>query len=192
MVSDMKSSRVNNLGKITAVLMLLFLFLIVNSETETFAEGRQFRFTVYYQDADGNELREPHMFYDSEGSKTVLECAEIPGYEPVVEKLTKTISSNDDENVFTFVYHKEEGVNIEEDEVPLASSETSVSKARDVSDAKKDAYDLDTKPPIAEPGKPMTRSEERSFSMILLLITCIAFAAAFLLYRHKTAVKKRK
>lgn len=230
---------------IAADILILFfsVILIMTAAPHAFAEGNsQVRFTVYYQDTGGKSLAEPHTFYDKAGAKTLINHVKIEGYEPVTGKLVKTLSSNEDENVFTFVYRKTEGKTIGDDSAPLASpgaegteketepeaeskpkaedkkkseetekdtkaSETEVKPADTEEETEAaepetnqenngtasvmnssgdtyDVYDLDEKPPVAEPGKPMSIKEERSFSALLLIATLILFIAALALLKY--------
>lgn len=65
-------------------------------------------YTVNYQDADGNELAPSQQFYGNVGDKPVVAYRYIDGYIPQAAALTKTLSSNEAENVFTFVYEEGE------------------------------------------------------------------------------------
>lgn len=67
-------------------------------------QGDMVAYTVNYQDAQGNELLPSETFYGSVGDKPVVAYQYKDGYEPEVRALTKTLSSNEAENVFTFIY----------------------------------------------------------------------------------------
>lgn len=71
-------------------------------------KGNQVAYTVNYQDADGNSLSESNTFYGNVGDKPVVAYRYIEHYVPEVLALTKTLSDNAAENVFTFVYNPEE------------------------------------------------------------------------------------
>jgi hypothetical protein len=66
--------------------------------------GNAVSYTVNYQDADGNTLAPSESFYGNVGDKPVIAFTYIEGYQPQAYNLTKTLSSNEAENVFTFVY----------------------------------------------------------------------------------------
>lgn len=61
-------------------------------------------YTVNYQDASGNALAESQTFYGNIGDKPVVAYRYIENYIPDALALTKTLSDNESENVFTFTY----------------------------------------------------------------------------------------
>lgn len=61
-------------------------------------------YTVNYQDADGKSLAESQTFYGNVGDKPVVAYRYIENYIPQALALTKTLSDNEVENVFTFTY----------------------------------------------------------------------------------------
>ena len=61
-------------------------------------------YTVNYQDEAGNELAPSRSYYGNVGDKPVVAFLYVEGYEPMAYNLTKTLVSNEAENVFTFVY----------------------------------------------------------------------------------------
>lgn len=67
-------------------------------------KGNVTSYTIYYEDADGNQLAEKDVFYGNVGDKPVVAYKYIEGYEPQVLGYTKTLSENEADNVFTFVY----------------------------------------------------------------------------------------
>ena len=67
-------------------------------------KGNQVSYTVNYQDANGRELAPSDTFYGNVGDKPVVAYKFINGYAPKALGLTKTLSENAAENVFTFVY----------------------------------------------------------------------------------------
>lgn len=71
-------------------------------------QGDMVAYTVNYQDAQGNELLPSETFYGNVGDKPVVAYQYREGYEPESLALTKTLSSNEAENVFTFVYRPAE------------------------------------------------------------------------------------
>ena len=66
--------------------------------------GSQTGYTVNYQDAEGNELAPSRTYYGNVGDKPVVAYLYIENYNPQTLALTKTLSDNEAENVFTFVY----------------------------------------------------------------------------------------
>lgn len=67
-------------------------------------KGNQVAYTVNYRDDDGNELAPSEVFYGNVGDKPVVSYMYIEGYVPEALGLTKTLSANAAENVFTFEY----------------------------------------------------------------------------------------
>ena len=83
--------------------------------------GSQIGYTVNYQDAEGNELAPSRTYYGNVGDKPVAAYLYIENYNPQTLALTKTLSDNAAENVFTFVYTQ---VPTEVITVPGTTSET--------------------------------------------------------------------
>lgn len=69
-------------------------------------KGNQVSYTVNYQDEAGNTLADKEVFYGNVGDKPVIAYKYIEGYAPKMLGLTKTLSENEAENIFTFVYTK--------------------------------------------------------------------------------------
>ena len=67
-------------------------------------KGNQVAYTVNYQDADGKELLASNTYYGNVGDKPVVAYQYVEGYTPQALALTKTLSENSAENVFTFRY----------------------------------------------------------------------------------------
>lgn len=67
-------------------------------------KGNMVAYTVQYLDEDGNELAPSDTFYGSIGDKPVVAYQYIEGYLPQAYNLTKTLSANEADNVFPFVY----------------------------------------------------------------------------------------
>lgn len=61
-------------------------------------------YTINYQDEDGNELAPSETYYGNVGDDPVLAYLYIEGYQPQAYNLTKTLSENAADNIFTFVY----------------------------------------------------------------------------------------
>ena len=75
-------------------------------------KGDQVAYTINYQDANGNKLADSQTFYGNVGDKPVVAYAYIDGYTPEYRNLTKTLSANAAENVFTFNYLPYETVTV--------------------------------------------------------------------------------
>lgn len=69
-------------------------------------KGDQVSYTVKYVDENGKSLAADDVFYGNVGDKPVVAYKFIDGYAPKALGLTKTLSDNAAENVFTFVYVK--------------------------------------------------------------------------------------
>ncbi len=61
-------------------------------------------YTIHYQDAAGNALAPSETYYGNVGDKPVIAYLYVEGYQPQSYNLTKTLSENAAENVFTFIY----------------------------------------------------------------------------------------
>ena len=61
-------------------------------------------YTVNYEDEDGNTLAPSQTYYGNVGDKPVVAYLYIENYLPEALALTKTLSADASENVFTFVY----------------------------------------------------------------------------------------
>ena len=68
-------------------------------------KGDMVSYTVNYQDESGNALRQSEKFYGVVGDKPVVAFQYIDGYQPQAYNLTKTLNSNEADNVFTFTYN---------------------------------------------------------------------------------------
>ena len=75
-------------------------------------KGDQVAYTINYQDANGNKLADSQTFYGNVGDKPVVAYTYIDGYTPEYRNLTKTLSANAAENVFTFNYLPYETVTV--------------------------------------------------------------------------------
>lgn len=69
-------------------------------------KGNMAAYTVNYQDQDGNTLLPSETFYGVVGDKAVVAFRYVDGYQPQAYNLTKTLSSNEAENVLTFTYQR--------------------------------------------------------------------------------------
>ena len=68
--------------------------------------GEMVSYVVNYQDEAGNVLGESRSYYGNVGDKPVVAFLYVEGYEPMAYNLTKTLVSNEAENVFTFIYRR--------------------------------------------------------------------------------------
>ena len=68
-------------------------------------------YTIHYEDEDGNTLLPPETYYGNVGDKPVVAYLYLVGYQPQAYNLTKTLSANAEENVFTFVYTVDSATN---------------------------------------------------------------------------------
>lgn len=66
--------------------------------------GNMTRYTVRYQDEDGNRLAPDRVYYGNVGDKPVAAYLYMENYTPQALALTKTLSDNEAENLFTFIY----------------------------------------------------------------------------------------
>ena len=71
-------------------------------------QGSMVSYTVNYHDEDGNELAPSRTYYGNVGDKPVVAHVYVEGYTPQALALTKTLSANEAENVFTFEYREGE------------------------------------------------------------------------------------
>lgn len=67
-------------------------------------KGNLVSYKVNYQDASGKQLAGSRIYYGNIGDKPVVAFLHLEGYEPQAYNLTKTLSANEAENTFTFVY----------------------------------------------------------------------------------------
>ena len=67
-------------------------------------KGETVAYTVNYLDANGNALAPSETFYGNAGDRPVVAFQYIEGYQPQAYNLTGTLSGNETENVFSFVY----------------------------------------------------------------------------------------
>ncbi len=61
-------------------------------------------YVVNYRDEAGNTLADSRTYYGNVGDKPRIAYRYIEGYQPQAYNLTKTLSKNTAENVFTFIY----------------------------------------------------------------------------------------
>ncbi len=67
-------------------------------------KGNMVSYTVNYVDEEGNELLESQTYYGAVGDRPVVAFRYIEDYIPLTYNLTKTLSADETQNVFTFVY----------------------------------------------------------------------------------------
>lgn len=68
--------------------------------------GGMVKYTVRYQDGNGNTLHDSETFYGMAGDRPVLSFRHVEGYLPDNINLTKRLTDDESSNVFTFTYHK--------------------------------------------------------------------------------------
>lgn len=78
--------------------------------------GGMVKYTVKYVDEDGKALHDSEEFYGMAGDKPVVAFRHVKGYLPDNYNLSKMLSENEADNVFTFTYHKVYENNSSEDE----------------------------------------------------------------------------
>ncbi len=66
--------------------------------------GNMAAYTVHFQDRSGRTLAESQTYYGNVGDKPVVAFLYMEGYVPETYNLTKTLVSDEAQNVFTFVY----------------------------------------------------------------------------------------
>lgn len=71
-------------------------------------KGNQVAYTVNYEDGEGRTLAPSRTYYGNVGDKPVVAYLYIENYLPEALALTKTLSADASENVFTFVYESAE------------------------------------------------------------------------------------
>lgn len=69
--------------------------------------GGMVKYIVKHQDRSGKKLRKDEELYGMPGDKPVVAYRIIKGYIPDTNNLTKTLTDNEEDNVFTFTYRKE-------------------------------------------------------------------------------------
>lgn len=86
---------------------------LVDSDREYVAaygiRGNMVSYIVNYQDEEGNALAESQTFYGTVDDQPVVAFQYFENYQPQAYNLTKTLSDNEAENVFTFVYRRVTG-----------------------------------------------------------------------------------
>lgn len=66
--------------------------------------GNSVAYTINYQDRNGNALAPSETYYGNVGDRPVIAYLYIAGYQPQAYNLTRTLSENAADNVFTFIY----------------------------------------------------------------------------------------
>lgn len=72
-------------------------------------KGEMVAYQVHFEDASGRRLADSRTYYGNVGDRPVVAFLYIDGYEPQAYNLTKTLSGNEAENIFTFVYSRISG-----------------------------------------------------------------------------------
>ena len=68
--------------------------------------GELTSYTVHYQDTSGRTLAPSRTYYGNVGDRPVVAFLYIDGYEPQAYNLTRTLTANAAENIFTFEYSR--------------------------------------------------------------------------------------
>lgn len=68
-------------------------------------KGQQVAYMIRYVDKQGKELLPQETLYGNVGDKPVVAYQYVEGYLPQTTAFTKTLSDNEKDNVFTFVYN---------------------------------------------------------------------------------------
>lgn len=69
-------------------------------------KGDLVSYVIHYEDSAGRSLADSRTYYGNVGDRPVVAFRYVEGYEPQAYNLTKTLSRNEAENVFTFVYSR--------------------------------------------------------------------------------------
>ena len=69
-------------------------------------KGDLVSYVIHYEDSAGRSLADSRTYYGNVGDRPVVAFRYVEGYEPQAYNLTKTLSKNEAENVFTFVYSR--------------------------------------------------------------------------------------
>ncbi|MBQ6622301.1 MAG: hypothetical protein IJH75_05660 [Mogibacterium sp.] len=69
-------------------------------------KGALVSYTVQYQDENGNTLRSNDKLYGMPGDKPVVAYRYVEGYQPRAYNLAKTLSTDESQNIITFIYDK--------------------------------------------------------------------------------------
>lgn len=67
-------------------------------------KGNLVQYIVNYEDAEGNVLYPPQIYYGNVGDRPVVAYLYVEGYQPQAYNLTRTLQEDASRNVFTFVY----------------------------------------------------------------------------------------
>lgn len=67
-------------------------------------DDNQVRYTVHYEDVNGQQLADPDEGRGNVGDTPIIAHLPIDGYQPQAYNLTKTLSVNEADNIFTFIY----------------------------------------------------------------------------------------
>ena len=83
--------------------------------------GGMVKYKIQYVDKSGEELRDPDTYYGMAGDKPVVSYKYVNNYRPKAYHVTKTLSKNEDENVFTFTYDSISGNNSGDDDTQITN-----------------------------------------------------------------------
>lgn len=91
--------------------------------------GDTVQYTVNYVDADGNALLTGGTYYGNSGERQYVSARYVDGYQPQAYNLVKTLSDNEAENVFNFIYTPVPGPVAETTTEPGTGTETATPAA---------------------------------------------------------------
>lgn len=97
-----------------------YTFKVTKDEAFTVAygmEGGMVKYTVRYVDDSGNTLISAKEYYGMPGDKPVVSCKYVEGFIPNALNITKRLTADASQNVFTFTYSRNQGVLTDEGEV---------------------------------------------------------------------------
>lgn len=80
-------------------------------------KGGMVKYTVRYVDDSGNTLISAKEYYGMPGDKPVVSCKYVEGFIPNALNITKRLTADASQNVFTFTYSRNQGVLTDEGEV---------------------------------------------------------------------------
>lgn len=148
-------------------------------------EATRVAYTVSYQDADGNNLLDSQTFYGNVGDRPVVAYQYIEGYQPQAYNLTRTLTDNAAENVFTFVYSLPPVTVVPAEEEPAAETTADADADADAAAADatidEDAVPLDQGPAdlidLDEDSVPLTNGAFQDIGEAALQLNAMPIAA---------------
>ncbi len=172
-------------------------------------KGDMTKYIVNYQDENGNTLAPSQTYYGVIGDKAVVAFHYVDGYRPQAYNLTKTLSQNEAENVFTFTYQRIPQSTTTESNTTNNSSTnnqatnqnvsgntnnqvdtdntTNNDSQQDVEDnnqTTQDVIDLDDNQTPLDNGQKNEKAQQRpaSFMYLMIGLACVALLALIILF----------